>query len=201
MSTFRQRLSDLARTTSVLAWVGFSVTVAFLGLAGLMVAGYTLTDPGGWTGLGLTALWVIPTLGLMVLAFYHPDSAIPVLAAASLVPIGFGVWTLLDYSGARDWEDQHGPVGLVFVLVVGLSLAVEGLSRPTAAGVMMLGITVVPLVLSMVGAGSEWGQALSIGLLGAPVVIGGVLYLLAGRSQAAGAHAHSGRPRQLTGPR
>ena len=198
MSTFRQRLSDLARTTSVLAWVGFAVTVAFLGLAGLMVAGYTLTDPGGWTGLGLTALWVVPTLGLAALSFYRPDAAVPVLAVASLVPLGFGVWTLVDYDGARGWEDQHGPVSLVFVLVVGLSLAVEGLSRPTPAGVMMLGITVVPLVLSMVGAGCDWGQALSIGLLAAPVVAGGVLYVLAGRSRT-GSGADTGPPSLLTG--
>lgn len=198
MSTFRQRLSDLARTTSVLAWVGFAVTIAFLGLAGLMVAGYTLTDPGGWTGLGLTALWVVPTLGLAALSFYRPDTAVPVLAVASLVPLGFGVWTLVDYEGARGWEDQHGPVSLVFVLVVGLSLAVEGLSRPTPAGVMMLGITVVPLVLSMVGAGSDWGQALSIGLLVTPVVAGGVLYVLAGRSRTRSG-ADTGPPSLLTG--
>lgn len=200
MSTFRQRLSDLATTTSVLAWVGFSVTVAFLGLAGLMVAGYTLTDPGGWTGLGLTALWVVPSLGLAALSFYRPDTAMPVLAVASLLPIGFGVWTLVDYDGARGWEDQHGPVSLVLVLAVGLPLAVEGLSRPTPAGVLMLGVTVVPLVLSMAGAGSEWGQALSIGLLLAPVVAGAVLYLLAGRSRTR-TDPHSGRPRLLTGPR
>jgi hypothetical protein len=164
----------------------------------LMVAGYTLTDPGGWTGLGLTALWVVPTLGLAALSFYRPDTAVPVLAVASLVPLGFGVWTLVDYDGARGWEDQHGPVSLVFVLVVGLSLAVEGLSRPTPAGVMMLGITVVPLVLSMVGAGSDWGQALSIGLLAAPVVAGGVLYLIAGRSRT-GSGADTGPPSLLTG--
>lgn len=197
MSTFRQRLAEIVKTTSVLAWVGFALTVAFLGLAGLMVAGYTLTDPGGWTGLGLTALWVVPALGLTVLSFYRPDNAIPVLAVASLVPIGFGVWTLVDYEGSRGWEDQHGPVSLVFILAVGLPLAVEGLSRPTAAGSMMLGITVVPLLLSMIGAGSDWALALSIGVLSAPVVAGGVLYVLAGRSRS-DAHAHSGPPRLLT---
>jgi hypothetical protein len=200
MLTFRQRLSDLVKTTPVLAWVGFGVTVAFLGLAGLMVAGYTLTDPGGWTGLGLTALWVLPLLGLAALSFYRPDAAVPVLAVASLVPIGFGVWTLVDYAGVRGWEDQHGPVALVFLLVLGLPLAVEGLSRPTPAGLLMLGITVVPLVLSLVGAGSDWVEALSIGLLTTPVVVGGVLYLVAGRSRS-GSAAHSRRTRELAGPR
>jgi hypothetical protein len=198
MSTFRDRLTDLMRTTPVLAWVGFGITVVFLGLAALMVAGYTLTDPGGWTGVGLTALWVVPTLGLVALSFYRPDTALAVLALATLVPIGFGVWTLVDYTGVRDWEDQTGPVGLVFVLAIGLPLAVEGLFRPTAAGLLMVAITVVPLVLSMIGAGTEWGQALSIGLISAPVLVGGVLYVLAGRSPT-GAHTHDGRPRQLTG--
>jgi hypothetical protein len=196
MSTFRQRLSDLARTTPVLVWVGFSVTLAFLGLAGVMVAGYTLTDPGGWTGLGLTALWVLPTLGLVALSFYRPDLAVPVLGVASLAPLAFGVWTLVDYDGARGWEDQHGPVSLVLVLVVGLALAVEGLTRPMSAGLMMLAITVVPWVLSVVGAGSDWGQALSIGLLTVPVVVSGVLYVLAGRADY---RAHTGPPRLLTG--
>ena len=196
MSTFRQRLSDLARTTPVLAWIGFSVSLGFLGLAGVMVAGYTLTDPGGWTGPGLTALWVIPSLGLAAVSFYRPDTAVPALAVASLAPLGFGVWTLVDYEGARGWEDQHGPVSLVFVLAVGLPLAVEGLARPMPAGVMMLATTVVPWVLSMVGAGSDWGQALSIGLLSAPVVASGVLYLLAGRTRT---RAQTGPPRVLAG--
>jgi hypothetical protein len=198
MVAFRQRLSDLAKATPILVLVGFGVTVGFLGLAGLMVAGYTLTDPGGWTGLALTAAWLVPMLGLSVLAFYRPDAATPVLAAAALLPLGFGVWTLVDYAGARDWEDQSGPVSLVFILMVALPLAVEGLSRPTPAGWMLIGITVVPLVLAVIGAGSEWGRALSIGLLSAPVLIGGVLYVIAGRSPTS-SPTHTGGSVQLTG--
>jgi hypothetical protein len=143
---------------------------------------------------------VVPTLGLTPLSFSRPDAALPVLAVATLVPIGCGVWTLKDYAGAGGWEDQHGPVSLVFVLAVGLPLAVEGLSRPTPAGLLMLGMTVVPLVLSIIGAGSEWGRALSIGLLSAPVVAGGVLFLLAGRAQT-GSRAHGDHPHVLAGPR
>ena len=146
----------------------------------------------------MTALWVVPALGLAVLSFYRPDTALPVLAVAALIPIGFGVWTLLDYQGARSWEDQRGPVSLVFVVAIGLPLAVAGLSRPTRAGLLMLAITVLPLALSLLGAGSDWGQALSIGVLSAPVVAGGVMYVLAGRSPT-NSHAHSGRPRLLTG--
>lgn len=194
MSTFRQRLSELARTTSTLVWVGFGLTVAFLGFAGLMIAGYTLTDPGGWTGLGLTALWLVPMLALATLSFYRPDGAIPVLAVAALVPLGFGVWTLVDYEGAQGWEDRTGPVALVFLLALGLPLAVEGLSRPAPAGLLMVAITVVPLVLTTIGAGSEWGRALSIGLISAPVLLGGVLYLLAARPRAGSPGPSPGPP-------
>ena len=197
MLTFRQRLSELATSASTLAWVGFALSMGFCALAGFMIAGYTLTDPGGWAGLGLTALWLVPAIGLAALAFYRPDTAIPVLALATLLPVGFGVWTLVDYEGARGWEDQTGPVSLVFLLVIAVPLAVEGLSRPTPAGLLMVGMILVPLALSMIGAGSEWGLALSIGVLAIPVLVGGVLYLLAGRSR-----THStgqiGRTRLLT---
>jgi hypothetical protein len=195
--TFRTRCSDLAQTVPILSWVAFGISVSFLALAGFMIAGYTLTDPGGWIGLGLTALWIVPMLGLTMLAFYRPDTAIPVLALASLVPISVGLWTLLDYEGVRGWEDQNGPVSLVFILVIGLPLTVQGLSRPTPAGLMMVAITVVPLVLSVIGAGSEWALALSINLIGTPVLIGGVIYLAAGRSRTGSPRGD--RPRQLAG--
>jgi hypothetical protein len=197
MLTFRQRLSELATSASALVWVGFALSMGFCALAGLIVAGETLTDPGGWTGIGLTALWLVPMIGLAALAFYRPDTAIPVLAVATLLPIGYGVWTLVDYEGARGWEDQTGPVSLVFILTIAVPLAIEGLSRPTAAGLLMVGMILLPLALSTIGAGSEWGQALSIGLIAIPVLVGGVLYLLAGRSRAHSTGQIS-RPRLLT---
>lgn len=197
MLTFRQRLSELATSASALAWVGFALSMGFCALAGLIVAGETLTDPGGWTGIGLTVLWLVPTIGLAVLAFYRPDTAIPVLALATLLPVGYGAWTLVDYEGARGWEDQTGPVSLVFLLMIAVPLTVEGLSRPIPAGLLMVGVILVPPVLSMIGAGSEWGLALSIGVVTVPVLVGGVLYLLAGRSRARST-GRIGRPRLLT---
>jgi hypothetical protein len=100
MLTFRQRLSGLATSASALVWVGFACSMGFCALAGLIVAGETLTDPGGWTGIGLKALWLVPTIGLATLAFYRPDTAVPVLAIATLLPIGYGVWTLTKAPGA-----------------------------------------------------------------------------------------------------
>lgn len=198
MPGFTHRVRDLSRNVSTLTWVGFGLTAGFLAFAALTMAGYGLTDPGGWTGLGLTALWLVPVLALTALALYRPDTAIRVLAVAALIPVGFGVWTLLDYDAVMAWEDRTGPVSLVLLVVVGLPLAVAGLSRPAPAGALLLAITVVPWLLSVLGAGSEWGRALSIGLITVPVVAGGVLLLLAGRFRT-GAGAHLGPRRPLLG--
>lgn len=198
MTRFRQRFSDISSSASPLTWVAFAIAAGFLALAGLMVAGYGLTDPGGWKGLGLTVLWLGPLVALSALAFYRPDESVPVLAAATLPAVGFGVWALLDYEGARAWEDQNGPVSLVLVLVVAAALVVLGLSRPRPAGLLLVAVTVVPSVLAMIGAGSEWLLALSIGVVSAPILICGVLYLIAGRSRA-GSVEHVGAPRVTSG--
>lgn len=195
MTGFMQRIREISRGVRTLTWVGFGLVAGLLAFAALTMAGYGLTDPGGWTGLGLTALWLVPTLALVALAVYRPDTAIRVLAVAALLPVGFGVWTLLAYDDVMAWEDRTGPVSLVLVLVVGLPLAVAGLSRPTQAGALLLTITVLPWALSVIGAGGDWARALSIGLVTVPVVAGGALMLLAGRSQdGAGAHLRPRHP-------
>lgn len=61
------------------------------------MAGETLADPSGWRGLGLVALWLMPLLVLSVLAYARPAAAVPILAVASLVPVGLGVWALVDF--------------------------------------------------------------------------------------------------------
>lgn len=194
MPGFVRRVRDLAGSVPTLSWVGFIVTTGFLGFAALTIVGYVLTDPGGRTGAGVTALWVLATLALMVLAVYRPRTAIGVLAAAAILPVGFGLWTLLDYTAVMAWEDRTGPVSLVLVLVVGLPAAVAGLSRPLAAGALLLTITLAPWALAVIGAGSDWGRALSIGLVTLPVVVGGLLFVLS-------AHSSSDRRARLGPPR
>lgn len=186
MTSYRRRWSTLARDVSVVAWVGFGLVAAFTGFVALMLIGDLVADPGGWRAAGLIAAFVVPLVGLSALAFYWPAVAVRILAALSLLPVGFGLWELLDYETVRDWEDAHGPVSLALVVILGAALAVAGLSRPFAAGVLMVVVTVVPLVLSMLGAGSEWFQPLSIGLVSLPILIGGVLFLVAGRQRVEG---------------
>lgn len=197
MTGLRQRLAQISTTAPTLAWVAFAITLSFMALATLMIVGYTLTDPGGWRGLGLTAAWVVPTAALTVLGFYRPSAGLWALAVATTVPVGFGVWALLDYEAARGWEDRNGPVSLVLLLVVALPLVVTGLSRPGPAGALLTTATALPWLLAMVGAGSEWGVAFSIGLVSAPFLTAGVLDLLAARPRPPSGATHAALPRPV----
>jgi hypothetical protein len=191
---FRDQVVTTAQGVGVVAWVGFAIGSAYLGLVVLILAGSTLTDPGGWLGIGLTAAWLLPTLALAVLALLRPSAAVPVLAILTLMPVGMGFWSLVDYQGARDWEDHNGPISLVLLIVVAAGLLLLGLALPTTAGVLLLIATVAPSVLALIGAGDNWFEPLSISLVTAPLVAAGVLYVVAGTRRPSTSNARPGRP-------
>lgn len=190
MNALGDRLMTTARGVGVLAWVGFGIGAGFLGLAALMVAGSAVSDPGGWRGIGFAVALLLVMGALAVLALLRPAPALPVLTVLTLLPVGFGVWSLVAYDSARDWENNNGPISLVFLVVVAAGLIVLGLTRPREAGVLLLIATVAPAVLAMIGAGSEWFMPLSIALVSLPLVIAGVLYLAAGASAARSRASH-----------
>lgn len=169
-----------ARASGVVL-AGFVVMASYVGFVGLTVAGDTMVDPGGWKGLALTAAWLLPMLLLCVLAYFRPSVAVPVLAVAACVPVVLGALELWDYARWQAWEERTGPVSLVLALVVAAAAAVVGLSRPTAAGILMLVVAVVPVALAAIGAGADWLRPVSIGLVLAPVVASAVLFLIGGR--------------------
>lgn len=181
--------------STTLKWLGFAMTAAFAGFSGLIVVGYTLTDVGGWKAVGLIAAVAVPLVLLCLVAYHRPSVAAPLLGVAACVPIGFGVMQLVDYQRWSDWEDQTGPVSLVLVLLVAVPLAVLGLSRAGTAGRLLLAATVIPLLLAAIGAGPEWWRPLSIGVLLLPLVVSGVLFVLAGRERPS--HESVTRPGQL----
>ncbi|HET8769047.1 MAG TPA: hypothetical protein VFM86_17105 [Pedococcus sp.] len=183
MQKFRQDLAARVEGADSLRWSAVAVTVGFVGLMALFVGGDAVTDPGGWVGIGGTALWVLVVLGLSLLALTRPGAAMPVLAVAACAPLAFGVWSLVDYGAAHDWEDNHGPLSLVLVMSVCAPAAVAGLFRPRAAGWLILTVSVVPLLLAAVGAASHFYEPLSLGLLLVPFVASGFLFLLSARHQ------------------
>ena len=169
---------------TALRWAGFAVMAAFAGFVSLMLVGYTVADLGGWEAVGLIAAVGVPLGALCLLAWRWPAVAEPVLAVVCLAPVAFGLLQLLDYERWSSWEDQHGPLSLVLLLVVATPLAVLGLARPLAAGAMMLAVVLVPLLLEVVGAGNDWTRPLSIAVVFVPVLASATLFLLAAREVA-----------------
>lgn len=183
MNELGQRLWARIGGVDALRWSALAVTLGFVGLVTLFVGGSAVTDPGGWAGIGGTAVSVLAMLGLSVLGWYRPAAALVVLAVAACAPVAYGVWSLMDYSAAYDWEDSHGPLQLVLIVAICAPAGVAGLFRPRAAGYLILAVCVAPLLLAAVGAASHFYQPLLVGLLLAPLVASGVLFLLSGRQQ------------------
>lgn len=183
MNILGQTLKARLENADALRMVALAVTLGFVGLVTLFVGGDAIADPGGWRGIGGTAALVLSMLGLSLLGLYRPRAAFVVLAVLACAPLVFGVWSLLDYDTVHTWEDNHGPLSLVLVMAICAPGAVAGLVRPHAAGYFILIVTVLPLLLAAVGAGSAFFEPLSTGLLLAPLVVSGVLFLLSGRQQ------------------
>ena len=191
MTEFTQKLLARVEGVDALRWSAVAVTLGFVGLVTFIVGGYAVTDPGGWAGIGGAAVVVLAILGTCLLAWYRPGVAVVVLAVAALAPVAFGVWSLVGYGAAHDWEDSHGPLSLVLVVAVCAPAGVAGLFRPRAAGYLILTVSVVPVLLAAVGAASHFYEPLSLGLLLAPLVASGVMFLLSGRQQG---HPHDSAP-------
>jgi hypothetical protein len=192
------RLSDPAQHARILKRTGFSVMAFTSAFFGLFVIDETLTDPGGWKGLGLVAAWAIPLAALAAVAWCRPGWAarlFPVLIAAV---IGFSGWFAADPEGWRAFEDRHGPVRAIISFVLAAAVALLGLKRTALAGAMLLVLGVVPMVVSSLG--SQFGFA-SLAVVSSAPVIAGVLYLwsaaVAGRAAPPeGTHARLGGRRK-----
>jgi hypothetical protein len=183
MNEVGQRLLARVQGVDALRWSALAGTLGFGALVTLFVGGDAVTDPGGWAGIGGTAVFVLVVGALCLLAWFHPGASFVVLAVAASAPLAFGVWSLVDYGAAHDWEDSHGPLSLVLVVAICAPAGVAGLFRPRAAGYLILTVSVVPLLLAAVGATSHFYEPLSVGLLLAPIVASGILFLLSGRQQ------------------
>lgn len=181
MTAFRQTVKARVEGVSALRMSAFVVTLGFVGLVALFVGGDAVSDPGGWAGIGGTAAWVLAMVGMFLLALYRPGAAMVVLVVAACAPLAFGVWSLVDYGAAHSWEDDHGPLSLALVMTVCAPAGVAGLARPRAAGYLILTVSLLPLALAAVGAASQFLEPLSVGLLLAPLVAAGILFLLSAR--------------------
>jgi hypothetical protein len=183
MSGIRRRFAQRFKGIGALQESALWVMLGFVGFVGLMTVGEAATDPGGWVGIGGSAAWVAAIAGLALWALYRPFGALIALAVLACAPLAYGVWSLLDYEAASNWEDAHGPLSLVLSLTVCAPAAVAGLFRPRPAGYLIIVASAAPILLAAIGAASKFGRPLSIGLLMLPVVASGVLFVLAARKR------------------
>ena len=181
MSNARKRFTDRFKGIGALQQTAGWVMLGFTGFVGLFIVGESVGDPGGWVGIGGSAAWVMLLAGLGLWALYRPSGALVALSVLACAPLAYGVWSLLDYEAASNWEDTHGPLSLVLSLTVCAPAAVAGLFRPRPAGYLILVASVVPILLAAIGAASEFSRPLSIGLVILPIVVSGVLFVLAAR--------------------
>lgn len=174
------------RLATILRRTAFTFMMAFGLLGTLFVAGYALDDPGGLTGLGMTAAWVLPMLVLTGLALRHPETGAPVLTFATVLVLGF---TVVDSLLGIVPRDDVGPVAAITVLALAVALAALGLHRAKLAGVLMvtvalvqLGATVLGVLTRAGGDGPGPGPLLggSSGVVVLPVLVAGAMFWLAG---------------------
>lgn len=171
--------------TKALKYLAFSLMAVVGLLGGAFVLGETFTDPGGWTAVWVSALWVVPMLGLSVFALLRPDAASPVFV---VVTVAVALFTLADSLFAIIPRDDWGPVAAIVVFALGVTLAFFGLRRALLAGALMVTAAVTQLVATVAGvavhaAGDGAGAGLggSSGVVVLPLLLIGALFVEAGR--------------------
>lgn len=173
------------RTGKILKYVAF-VLMTLLGvLGGLFAAGYAVEDPGGWVAAAMIAAQVIPVVALVVLVFWRPTWAVPVLVVVAVLVVALNV--AMSTFGVPD-PDRVGPLGAVALLWLGFVLGFLALRRTTLAGLLLVVVGLAQLAavaaaLAQRGFGPGFGGSLfgSSGILVIPLLAIGVLFVVAGR--------------------
>ncbi len=183
-------------SSKVLRYVAFTLMTLF-GLFGAMfVIGETFMDPGGWTAVWVSALWVVPLVALSVFALLRPETAGPVFVWVTGV---VALFTLTDSLVGLIPRDDWGPVAAIVVFALGVALGFLGLRRSLLAGTLMVGLAVTQLLASLAGvairsggdgAGPAAGLGGSSGVVVLPILLIGALYVEAGRLEGDQLHWH-----------
>jgi len=175
------------RLANILRRTAFTFMMLFGLLGTLFVAGYALDDPGGPTGVGMTAAWVLPMVALTGLALLSPETGAPVLTFATVLVLGF---TVFDSVVGIVPRDDVGPVAAITVFALAVALAALGLHRAKLAGVLMIaaalvqvGATALGAFVRTVGEGPGPGALLgsSSGVVVLPVLLAGIAFWLSGK--------------------
>jgi hypothetical protein len=165
--------------------VALAVGVLPAAMLTLFISAEILTDPGGSRGLGLVALWVLPMLALSALALMRPGFAAPVMTALVGVWVAASLVTVVFATAWAQYEDTHGPIGLIVLLGLCVPLVLLGRARARRAGVLLLIAVLTPIICGIVAMLVTWtvGGGIVLIVIGGPFVASGVLLVLAGRGE------------------
>jgi hypothetical protein len=171
----------------VLRYTAFTIMVLFGVVGGLFVAGYAFEDLDTWVAIGSTAAWLVPTLVLSVFALRRPDSAAPVLVVLACVA---ALVTVLDAVFGFVDVDVAGPVMAIAVFATAVALGFLGLHHEAVSGVLLILLAAAQLAATLIGHAGGVGEpggpritdllTTSSGAVVMPMVVVGVLYLIAG---------------------
>ena len=172
------RSKDPQQRASVLLRTGAAIMAVFTVLAGIVIVGYALQDPGGTAGMLITLAWVVPMLILAAAAWFWPAPTAPLLLALSSAFIAACIWLAFDPAALRSFVSDNGPVIAVSVVALAFPAAVLGLKRTALAGWLLVVLGVLPLMITLIARSGPVGS-----LTAASVVplIAGISYLLAAR--------------------
>jgi hypothetical protein len=172
------REKDPQQRATALQRAGAAVMAVFTVLAGVFIAGYALQDPGGNTGLLITAAWVLPMLILAVAAWFWPAPTAPLLLALTASFIAACVWLAFDPAALREFISENGPVIAVSVVALSFPAAVLGLKRAALAGWMLVALGALPLLITVIG---RSGPVASLAAASVVPLIAGIAYLVSAR--------------------
>lgn len=172
------RNRDPHQRATVLTRTGAGVMAVFTVLAGVFTAGYAMQDPGGNAGLLLTLAWVVPMLILALSAWFWPAVTSPLMLALSSAFIAACVWLALDPTALRSFLSDNGPVIAVSVITLAFPAAVLGLKRTALAGWLLVGLGVLPLLITLI---ARSGPLASLTAASVVPLICGICYLVAAK--------------------
>ena len=172
------RERDPQQRATALQRAGAAVMAVFTLLASVFIAGYALQDPGGNTGLLITAAWLLPMLILAVAAWFWPAPPAPLLLALTAYFIAACVWLAFDHAALREFISENGPVIAVSVVALSFPAAVLGLKRAALAGWMLVALGALPLLITVIG---RSGPVASLAAASVVPLIAGISYLVSAR--------------------
>ncbi|BCW70230.1 hypothetical protein [Arthrobacter sp. NicSoilB8] len=172
------REKDPQQRATVLLRTGAVIMAVFTVLAGIVIVGDAVQDPGGTAALLMTLAWVVPMLILAAAAWFWPAPTAPLLLALSSAFIAACVWLAFDPAALRTFISDNGPVIAVSVVALAFPAAVLGLKRTALGGWLLVALGVLPLLITLIARSGPVGS-----LTAASVVplIAGISYVAAAR--------------------